>query len=593
MAAAPWVHPSSARLRGPEVQKLIEHANTRMGAERTLRYSWWVHWREIAEYVLPRRYRWLITPNEMNRGVQLNQHIINNTGTKAAQDCAAGLKEGTTSSGRPWFKLAIPDMDLEDSSPVQLWLDEVEKRIGRILAGSNYYSAKATQYFDQVTFGTAPLLIDEDDEDVIRCINPCAGEYYIWNDDTLRVGGFARDISMTVAQVVQKFGLDNCTPSVQKLFKDAGGALSKEVRVCHLIEMNDDRIGGKVLPSRFKWREYYWEYGNSSKGLLRLTGYLERPFSAPRWDLAANDAYGRSPIMEALGSIKQLQLMERRAAQGIDKMVNPPLKAHISMKNQPVVNLPGGVTYVTDMSAGNSGIASVYDIRLDLQPLAESIKAVEQRIKDTLFGNLWTMISNLDRDVTAFQIARMQEEKLVQLGPVLERNQNESLDPDLERVFAIMNRRGLIPPAPKEIHGMPLEIQYVSMLAIAQRAASTSALEQLVGFIGHLQAGDIATAQAGGMPTSWDNIDRDELVDEYADMLGVSPKVIKATMQVAQIRQQRAQAAAQAQQQQQQMDMLKQATASAKDLGQTQVGGGQNAIQAMLGTGGPAGQMAA
>jgi hypothetical protein len=129
-------------------------------------------------------------------------------------------------------------------------------------------------------------------------------------------------------------------------------------------------------------------------------------------------------------------------------------------------------------------------------------------------------------------------------------------------------------------------VTYVSMMAVAQRAASTSALEQLVKFAGALQAGDIATAQAGGNPTTWDNINRDELLDEYAEMLGVSPRVIEATLMVATIRKQRAQLAAQAQQQAQQMQMLAQASQSAKELGQVNVGGGQNAVQAMLGQAG-------
>jgi len=470
-----------------------------------------------------------------------------------------------------------------DTSPVKLWLDEVEKRMLRILAGSNYYSAKSTQYFDLVVFGTAPMLIYEDDDDVIRCFNPCAGEYFLANSDALRIEVLYREITMTVSQVVQKFGLAACSENVRRLFDNGGASLQREIRICHAIEPNDSRIVGKVLPSRFKWLECYWEGGNSANGVLDLCGYLEQSFSAPRWDLAANDAYGRSPGMDALGSIKQLQLMERRAAQGIDKQVNPPLKAHASMKNQPAVNLPGGVTYVTDMSAAGSGIAPVYEVKPDLTAMGASMEGVVKRIDDTFFGDLWAMISNLDRDVTAFQVARMQEEKLVRLGPVLERNQNESLDPDLDRVFAIMSRRGMLPPAPPEIHGFPLQVQYVSMLAVAQRAASTSALEQLVAFIARLQEGDIATAQAGGQATSWDNIDRDELVDEYAEMLGVSPRVIRASLVVMKLRAARMQAAAAQQQQAQQLAALQQASQSAKNMSQTDVGGGQNAIQAMLG----------
>jgi hypothetical protein len=85
------------------------------------------------------------------------------------------------------------------------------------------------------------------------------------------------------------------------------------------------------------------------------------------------------------------------------------------------------------------------------------------------------------------------------------------------------------------------------------------------------------------MATSWDSIDRDELVDEYADMLGVSPRVIKATIEVAKIRANRAQAAARQQRAAQSMQALQQASVSAKNLSGVDVGGGQNAIQAMMG----------
>ena len=42
-------------------------AESRLIGLRVNRYSWWVHWRELADYILPRRYKWLITPNQMAR----------------------------------------------------------------------------------------------------------------------------------------------------------------------------------------------------------------------------------------------------------------------------------------------------------------------------------------------------------------------------------------------------------------------------------------------------------------------------------------------------------------------------------------------
>src|SRR5256885_1538790 len=74
---------------------------------RNNRYSWWTHGRELADYILPRRYKWLITPNQMNRGSPINQHILDSTGTLAARNLAAGMMSGISSPTRPWFKLKI------------------------------------------------------------------------------------------------------------------------------------------------------------------------------------------------------------------------------------------------------------------------------------------------------------------------------------------------------------------------------------------------------------------------------------------------------------------------------------------------------
>jgi Bacteriophage head to tail connecting protein len=565
---------SEAQTMGASIQRLRTHLDSRLVGLRQARYGFWIHWRELATYLLPRRFTWLATPSELSRGSPLNSNIIDPTGTKASQICAAGMMSGITSPGRPWFKLSIADMDASDTSPVKLWLDEVCKRMQRVIGNSNYYTAKAQQYHDLVVFGTAPLIIIEDQEDVFRCITPCAGEYFIAASPRMTIDTLFREFVQTVAQLVAEFGEDNVSDDVARMFKQGGASLSQEIRICHAIEPNDDRVGGRVLPSRFPWREVYWQSGSNGNKVLRMRGYLEQPFSCPRWDLSGNDAYGRSPGMDALGPIKQLQLEQRRKAQAIDKMVNPPLKAHVSMRNEPAVTIPGGVTYVTDMSAANSGIAPVYEVQPRLQEMMEDIQDVRGLIGKIFFNDLFQMLAGEEKEMTAFEVAQRREEKMVVLGPVIERNENEGLDPDLDRIFAIMNRRGMIPPAPPEIHGSPLQVQYVSMLAQAQRAASTGALEQLVAFVGRLLAAD---------PTAIDNIDIDELIDEYAEMMGASPRVVRASVAVAQIRQGRAQQQAQ----QQAMQVTAAGVQGANVLSQTPIGQG-SALDGLLGLGGGA-----
>jgi hypothetical protein len=84
---------------------------------------------------------------------------------------------------------------------------------------------------------------------------------------------------------------------------------------------------------------------------------------------------------------------------------------------------------------------------------------------------------------------------------------------------------------------------------------------------------------AGVRPDVLDKINFDETVDQYSDMMGVSPKIVIPTEQANETRQARAEAAAQ----QQQAAQAMQAVEGAKLLSETQIGGGENALQRMVG----------
>lgn len=553
----------------PEAIRLREHCDNLLIGMKTDRYSWWTHWRELSDYLLPRRYKWLITPNQGNRGSPINQRIIDNTATVAARVLSAGMMSGITSPGRPWFKLATTSAELNDSSNVKLWLSEVEKRMQMVFAESNFYTSLATVYDDLSIFGTGVMIIYQDYDDVIRCFNTCAGEYFLQNDDRQDVSTMGREFVLTVKQVAETFGLENCSPTVQSAIQTGGAMLTREIIIGHLIERNNDYVpkapGVKGMP----WREIYWERGTGNNMLLRVRGFHDKPFIAPRWSIVGNDAYGRGPAMDALGDVKMLQVEQKRKAQAIDKHVNPPMIADVSLKNEPASMLPGGVTYVSG-NGGGIGFKPAYTVAPDFSGLVEDIKEVQVRIKNTFFNDLFMMISQLDTVRTATEIDARKEEKLIQLGPVLERFENEALDPSINAVFGIMLRGGLLPPIPQELSGQKIKVEYISMLAEAQKAASTAAIERIFGFAGNL---------AAVKPEILDNLDGDEAIDEYADMLGVSPKIIVSAAKVAQMR------AARNQQMQQQMAIQSSQplAAGAETLSRTDVGGGQNALQKIIG----------
>jgi hypothetical protein len=276
--------------------------------------------------------------------------------------------------------------------------------------------------------------------------------------------------------------------------------------------------------------------------------------------------------MDALPDIKQLQQEVKRKAQAIDKHVNPPMVADIQLKNQPASMLPGGVTYVTGMTTGRVGFAPAYTIQPDIKGMMEDLNECRERIKETFFNNLFQTISQFETrsNVSATEIDARRAESLVMLGPVLERIEHELLAPIVERVFAIMSRARILPPAPPEIQGQPINVEFISMLATAQAAAATGGIERLFSIAGNLVGID---------PAVMDNIDIDYALDKYSSLMNNDPRIIRSPQELAAIRQQRQQQ----QEYDQQAQRAEQLAKSAKVLSDTNTGGGQNALQRMTG----------
>lgn len=544
-----------------------QRAIQRWGQLKNERSSWWSHWSELSTYLLPRNGRYF--RQDRDKGYKRINAIYDNTATRALRTLGAGLMGGATSPARPWFRLGTADTELNSYQPVKIWLDDVSKRMHLVFAKSNTYRALHQMYEEMGAFGTAASIILPDFQTVIHHYPLTIGEYAIATDAQGRVCTLYREFEMPVSAIVKEFGYENCSRTVQSLF-NTGKGLDQWIPVMHAIEPRADRDVTKLDSKNMPWSSIYFESSGESDKLLRKSGFKQFPAVVPRWAVAGGDIYGNSPGMEALGDIKQLQHEQLRKANAIDFQTNPPLQVPTVMKNTEVNRLPGGVTYV-DIGPGGSGIKSAFDVNLNLQYLLDDLRDVRERINSSFFADLFMMLdNNTNPSMTATEVAERHEEKLLMIGPVLERLNNELLQPLIEVTFTHMLEAGLIPPAPQEMQGQPLNVEFVSMLAQAQRAIGTNSVDRFVQSMG-------AVAQM--KPEVLDNFNPDQWADTYSDMLGLDPKLIVAPDQVQQIRQSRAQAqAAQAQ-----AAAAQQQSQTAKNLAQAPTQGGQsNGLQDLM-----------
>lgn len=522
---------------------------SRWSALKNERSSYMSHWKEISDYLLPRSGRYFV--NDRNRGERRHNNIYDNTGTRALRVLGAGLMGGATSPARPWFRLATADPDLMDYMPVKLWLSAVQRQMLDIFQRSNTYRSLHSMYEEIGAFGTGAAVMMDDFDEVIRHHVLTAGEFAIATDYRGNVTTMYREFQKTVSEIVGEFGIDNVSNSIKTLHDR--GSLDTWVTLVHAIEPRIDRDPKMRDAKNMPYKSVYFELGSDKGEYLRESGFKVFRGLVPRWSATGGDIYGSSPGMEALGDIKQLQHEQLRKAQAIDYMTRPPLQAPSSMKNREIDTLPGGTSYV-DMSGAAGGIKTAFEVRLELNHLLADIQDVRGRINQTFYTDLFLMLANSTRtNMTATEVAERHEEKLLMLGPVLERLHNELLDPLIEITFSRMIETGLVPPPPQELQGVDLNVQYVSMLAQAQRAVATNGIDRFVGNLG---------AVAQFKPEVLDKFDTDRWADAYSDMLGIDPELIVPNEKVALIRQSRAQAAQAAQQQAQSA----QAAATARDL---------------------------
>jgi len=569
------------------------HLESRLVSLRMWRNSWWTqNWSTLAMYLLPRRSIWqtqstggIPSPNNMTRGRLLNDAIKDPTGTFSVRVCSAGLMSGLASPSRPWFKVVPKNKSFQADAAGRAWMDEIENRMYTVAAGSNFYNSFAQECEDLVVYGTAPTIIYEDEQDLIRCYNPANGEYYLSSGATMRIDGLFRQFVMTISQIVDFFGLENCPEDVRKLWDAKGSAMDTERTVAHAIEPNYEVKGIGKVPGNFTYREVYWVYGSGGKQALSVRGFVEAPFTAARWATQSNDAYGRSPGMDVLPDVIQLQVMTVRLSEAIEKQVRPPLIADMSMKNQPSSSLPGHVTYVPDIGPGK-GMRSLYEVNPDIKGLAGLIQQIGTRIGKGLFTDLFLMLSeNPTQRQTAYEVAQKVQEKMQVLGPVIENLLTESLKPKLKTIYGIMQRKGMLPPAPDSMKGVPLDLEFISILALAQKASKTGGLERIVALIGNMVA---------VYPQVKNILDPEGFVREFSDMLDNPQSILRSPEDVQKLAQQDAQQARQAQKMAAQQHVAQTAAVgaqAAQTLANTQIGGGQDALSAVLG-GQPSGSFA-
>jgi len=502
------------------------------------RQNWETHWQEVADYMQPRK---ADVTKTRSKGDKRTELIFDSSPIQAVELLAASLHGMLTNPSTPWFSLRFKDSSLEMEDEAKLWLENATEVMYTAFNRSNFQQEIFELYHDLITFGTAAMFIQEDNEDILKFSTRHINEIFIAENDKGKIDTVYRKFKLSARAAIQQFGNKVSSDIKMQSAKDP----YNEVEMLHVVYPRSDYNPNLKDTDNMPFESVYIEMKNGNE--LSVSGFQEFPFVVPRYLKASHEIYGRSPAMTALPDVKMLNEMSKTTIKAAQKQVDPPLLVPDDGFLLPVRTVPGGLNFYR---SGTRDRIEPLNIGAN-NPLGLNME--EQRrtaIRNVFYVD--QLLMQQGPQMTATEVIQRNEEKMRLLGPVLGRLQSELLKPMIDRCFNILFRREQFAPAPEFLSGQDIEIEYVSPLAKAQKSSELSSITRGIEILGSL----------ANVAPVFDYINFDALVKHVADLVGVPQKVLKLQSQVNAEREQ----AAQQQQQMAQMQQLQQVAQAAGDV---------------------------
>ncbi len=505
-------------------------------------------WQEIGEFCYPSQQdftRYLSAGNKRRR------IIFDNTAERALDTFASSMVGLLANPATKWLNFQHQDPKINDQRDVQLFIDEAQHKVlsvfnnPRVKFYENFYNAIKMMG----AFGIAPLMIDKDEETIVKFRSESPKGYNFTEDfaGNIKEHFFEKEFKLSD---LQEKGWD-IPQEYDKKDKD-----TKVTVLRHIFsnpDANEERAyGGDIVNKKFfAFKGVY--YMKAEKRVLHEDYFETMPIAVARWDKIAGEKWRDSPARVALGDAKVVNAYERSAMVAIEKQINPPLVISSEAKFGKLDTSAGGV----NVARGN--IAGSYDLMQTNGNLSTPFQWAElkkQQIRSAFYVDVFQSAETPDMTATEAQIR--QQEKLRGLGPKAARIQADLLDPVVSRVlFSLIAAGELEVPQSLQEVGIKLDFAYLSPIAQAQRAIEATSILQYIQDMSIVAQID---------PSIIDVIDSDMIAKEMAQIRGVPEKVLKSEEDVIALREARVQQA----ETQNALNSLQQGAETAKTVNEAQ-----------------------
>lgn len=456
-----------------------------------LRMPWEPLWKEIADYVMPRRSPGM-NGSSISPSTQKEARLFDTTAVQANMILANGCLAWMSPQESPWFGYEPPQG--KDTDNVRRWLSDATERTRQAMALSSFYTAIHEFYLDRSAFGTGALYVEPGEHHTLNVQCWSVGTFVIDEDAEGAVDTVIREFELTVRQAMQKFGA-KCSPKVQEMATQGGAKLHEKVKFLHCIypRTPEEAAQGADVQGKMPVASLYLE--RDSKHVCRISGYEEMPVMVSRyleWGSGLGSLYGWSPSFAALPEARQVNFLQKMMDALAEKIAFPPVLAPDELEGE-IDSSAGGVTYFDRTLAAAQAMPKEWQTAGSYEAGVERVKERQAAINRAFHTELFQMFSQLDKQMTAREVAERASEKLIQFSPTFSRMTVELFNPLMERVFGVLLRGGKLGEVPQELvedqgNGMgfvpPPQVQYTSRIALSLRATHSVAMQRTVELVG-------------------------------------------------------------------------------------------------------------
>lgn len=491
------------------------------------RAQWESHWEEIGARFLPMHRNSFRSPQNQTQGEKRNQDILDTTGILALNRFGAILDSLLTPRNQFWHSLKPSDRTLLRDKNTMDWFAKVNTILfeHRYAPKANYSAQNQNQYKSLGAYGTGALFIDAlAGEPGLRYRNIHLGEVYLKENHQGAIDGNYRYYRCTARQALQKFGEKNLPDTILTKAKEKPETI---FYFLHVVKPRADRD-----PERkdFKGMEYASYYVSlEGKKVVDEGGYRTFPYAISRYEQAPNEAYGRSPAMDALPAIKTLNKQKEVVLKQGQLATDPVILVHDD-GIMDGASVESG-TYISGaISANGQPLLQALPVgRVEIgKDLMDDERAA---INDLFLVTLFQILVEGPTDQTATEVMERVREKNILMAPTIGRQQSEYLGPKIERELDLLDMQGRLPPMPR----MLLEAQGEYSIVYDSPITRTQKSEWASGAMRSLEmALNVAAQTQDPSPLFYFNFD--VIIPEVAEIQGTPSTWLNSAETVARMK---------------------------------------------------------